>query len=179
MPGPEIDNDGDGYSENQGDCNDADDRIYPGAFEICGDGVDQDCAGGDLLCEQCADIAGGWNGTETVTLTCCQAGDCETETFTGTNSILIQQSGCDLSYDLEIAGYGDYGRTGVAAGDQLQLSGQFVLLQPWCIATENSITITGTINNDLIVFQGTGAANGSCNGTSFSCTGTSSGEFSR
>ncbi|MCH4554071.1 MopE-related protein [Aestuariibaculum lutulentum] len=38
------DNDGDGYSENQGDCNDANPSFYPGATEIC-DGLDNDCDG--------------------------------------------------------------------------------------------------------------------------------------
>ncbi|MBN2807980.1 MAG: DUF1566 domain-containing protein [Deltaproteobacteria bacterium] len=45
-----TDNDGEGYSENQGDCNDANSSIYPGAVEICGDGIDQDCNGSDLAC---------------------------------------------------------------------------------------------------------------------------------
>lgn len=45
-----IDNDGDGYTENQGDCSDLDAETYPGATEICGDGIDQDCNGTDLLC---------------------------------------------------------------------------------------------------------------------------------
>jgi hypothetical protein len=45
-----IDDDGDGFSENQGDCNDNDDTIYPGAEEICGDGIDQNCNDIDLLC---------------------------------------------------------------------------------------------------------------------------------
>lgn len=42
--------DGDGYTENQGDCNDGDSSIYPGATEICGDDIDQDCNGSDLIC---------------------------------------------------------------------------------------------------------------------------------
>lgn len=51
QPGPmDIDNDGDGFTENEGDCNDADNTIYPGAIEICGDGIDQDCNGSDLVC---------------------------------------------------------------------------------------------------------------------------------
>ncbi|MFN0058664.1 MAG: MopE-related protein [Planctomycetota bacterium] len=30
-----------------GDCNDADSTVYPGAFDIPGDGIDQDCVGGN------------------------------------------------------------------------------------------------------------------------------------
>ncbi|MFN8256277.1 MAG: ribosomal protein L7/L12 [Bacteroidales bacterium] len=44
------DYDGDGFTENQGDCNDASAAIHPGASEICGDGIDQDCSGSDLNC---------------------------------------------------------------------------------------------------------------------------------
>ena len=46
----DIDNDGDGYTENQGDCNDADSSINPGATDVCGDGIDQDCSGADVVC---------------------------------------------------------------------------------------------------------------------------------
>jgi len=40
-----YDGDGDGYSECEGDCNDGDGSIYPGALESCADGVDSDCDG--------------------------------------------------------------------------------------------------------------------------------------
>ena len=42
-----VDGDGDGSVEAD-DCDDGDDTIYPGAEEIAGDGIDQDCNGKDL-----------------------------------------------------------------------------------------------------------------------------------
>jgi subtilisin family serine protease len=39
----DVDDDGDGYTENQGDCNDSDPAIHPGATEICDDSTDNDC----------------------------------------------------------------------------------------------------------------------------------------
>jgi RHS repeat-associated protein len=47
-PGPaDIDDDGDGFSETQGDCNDTNAGIGPGAIDVPGNGIDEDCSGGD------------------------------------------------------------------------------------------------------------------------------------
>ncbi|MBA1443670.1 MAG: hypothetical protein FE835_01900 [Gammaproteobacteria bacterium] len=43
----DIDNDGDGFTENQGDCNDGDAGLNPGATDLPGDGIDQNCDGVD------------------------------------------------------------------------------------------------------------------------------------
>jgi hypothetical protein len=40
-----------------GDCDDADPATYPGAWDHCFDGTDQDCDGGDSVCRYPAEIA--------------------------------------------------------------------------------------------------------------------------
>jgi len=42
-----VDNDGDGYAEEDGDCDDNDPNIHPDAEETAGDGVDSNCNGED------------------------------------------------------------------------------------------------------------------------------------
>ena len=47
---PTPDDDGDGWN-NDDDCDDGNASVHPGATEICDDGVDNDCSGGDLASE--------------------------------------------------------------------------------------------------------------------------------
>lgn len=44
-----FDTDNDGFTVCNGDCDDSDDSIYPGATEVANDGIDQDCDGSDLI----------------------------------------------------------------------------------------------------------------------------------
>jgi len=55
-----IDQDGDGYGNGDdciaSDCDDADKTVHPGAEEVCGNGKNDDCVGGDQPCpKQCTD----------------------------------------------------------------------------------------------------------------------------
>ena len=49
-----------GYVDNALDCDDLDSSIGPGAVDVCGDGIDQDCSNGDKLCSSEID---GWRVT--------------------------------------------------------------------------------------------------------------------
>lgn len=60
---PNSDFDGDGFTPAQGDWNDTDPTLYPGAPEICGDGIDQN---GDGLDTPCAVPDGDINGDSVV-----------------------------------------------------------------------------------------------------------------
>ena len=44
------------------DCNDANAGINPGAAEVCGDGIDNDCSGGDAACPSSGGSDGGSSG---------------------------------------------------------------------------------------------------------------------
>ena len=50
----EVDADGDGHLACD-ECDDTRASIYPGAVEVCADGLDQDCSGADLPCDVAGD----------------------------------------------------------------------------------------------------------------------------
>ena len=53
----DVDDDKDGYTENQGDCDDGDKSIYPGAVEVCNDSKDNDC-NDKIDCDDAGSCAG-------------------------------------------------------------------------------------------------------------------------
>jgi N-acetylneuraminic acid mutarotase len=92
--GTSVDNDGDGLSVCQGDCDDSDSAIYPGAIEAC-NGADDNCDavidnGGDALCDDASvctiDVCNGAAGCSNDT-TCSDPNACTVESC-------IPASGC-------------------------------------------------------------------------------------
>ena len=76
-----IDNDGDGYGEGPTclgpDCYDDNKSAYPGAAEICGDGIDQDCSGADEICPETCDEASDTDGDGFGSDDGCDPKDCD------------------------------------------------------------------------------------------------------
>ncbi|MDF1551505.1 MAG: MopE-related protein [Deferrisomatales bacterium] len=72
-PLEDMDDDGDGLTENEGDCDDADAAVHPGAAETC-DGVDNDCDGAvdeDLASTFHLDADGDTHGDPTQAIDAC------------------------------------------------------------------------------------------------------------
>jgi hypothetical protein len=127
----------------------------------------------------CTNIAGNWHASETLTLTCCIDEYCETDTFSGTDIITFQQNECDISYDIDVSGYGTFTRKGTIKGNKIQLSGKFAILQPWCKEKKNKVDINGKVKGDRINLKGSGKVTGKCDGESFSCKGDSNSKLTR
>jgi len=61
------------YNDDSGiDCDDNDENRYPGAKEVCGNGVDEDCDGSDL---ECVCVDGDGDGYDLYDAVSCQTGD--------------------------------------------------------------------------------------------------------
>ncbi|MEK7703865.1 MAG: MopE-related protein [Myxococcota bacterium] len=89
-----VDADHDGYTT-QLDCDDDDAAVHPGSTEVCGDSVDQDCAGGDLVCPtdttapmlsggQPSGVLPGGTTQATLRVTTNEAATCKWDTSAGT-----------------------------------------------------------------------------------------------
>jgi len=116
-----IDNDGDGFTENQGDCKDDDLAIFPGATEICGDGIDQDCNGSDEVCPlNYPDISGSYKITTTVNAT-----DCGEGIYTYSSILLCTQNGNNVILSGSDYDGDPFVLTGTLEGDRLFTSGSY------------------------------------------------------
>src|SRR5690554_3499493 len=78
-----VDRDEDGFGYGEGclgpDCDDSNPDIYPGALEVCGNGIDENCDGQDAICPQnCTDLDGDGYGPAGQNSDCPREGvDCD------------------------------------------------------------------------------------------------------
>lgn len=119
------DNDGDGYTPGEGDCNDNDAGVHPGAAEKCGDGIDQDCNRKD--CEAVKE--GGWGGETREGIT---MGDSENEV-----SLLFTVSGQEIKNLVFISNYTGVSRPG-----------------PWPISENSGFSISGEASGEKYTLEG-------------------------
>jgi hypothetical protein len=98
-PAP-IDVDGDGDPATT-DCNDADPSVHAGALELCGDGVDNDCADGDACCPsayvQCVDGHPSWFdscGAQGPVAEVCAAGEVCVDVSATMAECVVPPAGC-------------------------------------------------------------------------------------
>ncbi len=135
------DNDRDGYNELQGDCNDFAANIHPGAVDVCGDGIDQDCDGEDSSC--CALDKDG-DGS-------CSDEDCDDAdplVFPGADEACNgKDDDCDGQVDEGVTStyYLDLDRDGVGSLTSVEA----------CVAPEGYVTSSGDCNDkDPAIYPG-------------------------
>lgn len=143
--------------------------LPPGAYFIDVSSADDGAA--------CEDISGAWSGTESGTVMCSIGGEDVTQTLSSTGIIVIEQSGCNISYTLPGVGIE---RTGTIDGSSINFSGPIAVPDVEGVTfTENNATVEGMVDGDTMTLAGTGSASGSFGGLSFSCEGDAMATFER
>ena len=130
----------------------------------------------------CVNIAGRWQVSEEVSLTCTMLGETITEDFSGTEIATIQDlGGCTFRYEVrddtgQVIGV----RTIAVQGHDVTISGAAgVAPEPGVVITEDRFTATGTVRGNRMSIRGSGSLRGTFQGIAFSCTTTTMAEFSR
>ena len=149
-----------------------------GALQACPGGDDDHSDNPMPVPTVCSNVAGTWDATEDVTVTCTLAGQSpETATMRGTGRVTITRNGCALSY---VVPNSSITRTGVIDGQHVRFSGPFaVALSGNVQFSRNSVSIERDLQGNRMVLQGSGTAEGTAQGSRFVWTGTSTATLTR
>lgn len=108
-----VDADGDGFNDFN-DCNDFDNSIFPGAEEICEDGVDQDCDDSNELCEGTAWVCLEYTDTNANHVDASRA--TSSTVTTSTPSIGSSSGWGSYDYSSYYSGYSSYNYSSYSSG---------------------------------------------------------------
>lgn len=152
-PPGNVDSDGDGFTPGQGDCNDADPNIHPGAIDAPGDGIDQNCNGVDSVAGDTTPPTVGFNTPA------------EDAIITIPTDIIGTAADANLlRYTLEVAGVDDNNFTVIGSGTTPVIDGTLGSLDPTLL--ENGMytvrltaeDVNGQISVDERVYRVAGEA---------------------
>jgi hypothetical protein len=121
----------------------------------------------------CVDVAGSWTITESIQGECTFGGEREDLSQDGTAVVTLVQNGCDVQYTIEADGV-SINRSGKIVGNRMRLTGPFLVATvPGVSFGKNLSIVDGTVDGNSMDLTGSAEGNGSIEGQSFSCSGTS------
>lgn len=127
----------------------------------------------------CVDVSGEWLMTQTLTVRCCAAGYCETETESFTEIGYIDQDGCEVYYEYYEPGVGGGTLTGIMDGNDIRMTLAIVSDDPDISFDESTIDFRGTVGDNEIHIDGSGTLRGRSRGVSVVCDVTSTSVLTR
>ena len=141
-----FDQDNDGFKTCAGDCNDNNANINPGASEVCEDGIDNDCSGGDASCPPtlCNWCYTDWD---------CDSGGCPTMNYWCDPNLMSCQPLTPILIDVNGNGFN---LTDAAGGVQFDLNANGVLDSiSWTSAGSDDAWLVLDRNNNGVIDNGT------------------------
>ncbi|WP_373498670.1 DUF4214 domain-containing protein [Desulfococcus sp.] len=117
----------------------------------------------------CADISGEWQMTQTLTISCCAEGYCETETESISETGYIDQDGCTIDYAYYEPGFGGGTLVGTIDGNDIRMTLNLISDDPDISFYENTIDFRGTVQGNRIDINGSGRLRGGSQGVTVVC----------
>ncbi|MHB9008113.1 MAG: carboxypeptidase regulatory-like domain-containing protein [Limisphaerales bacterium] len=133
--------------------------------------------------QPCADLSGEWTVTEVVEITTTIAGESSTDTQSGTDKVVITQSGCTARYTKQLplptGGIYHAERVGQVVGNTVTFTGVAAVPLPGLNCSKNELKSTGTLVGNQINADTTFEARCTTAGINVLVTGNGTATFAR